>query len=89
MILVARVPQILMNLRNGHTGQLALVTTLLSAGGGAARVLTTLVESGGDLPLLVSYLVGCGLNTTLLIQIFWYSKATADFNQKAAAKKGK
>lgn len=40
--IVARIPQVLTNFKNGHTGQLALVTLTMNFAGSLARLFTTL-----------------------------------------------
>mmetsp|Transcript_8622 Transcript_8622/g.11378 ORF Transcript_8622/g.11378 Transcript_8622/m.11378 type:complete len:249 (-) Transcript_8622:320-1066(-) len=89
MMVIARVPQIVMNYKNGHTGQLAFVTCMLNAAGSLVRIMTTMVESGGDIPLLVSFLISALLNGITFIQVLWYWKATAEQAEKIMEKKAK
>jgi len=68
LMLVGRVPQILQNLRQGHTGQLALATFVLNVAGCAARVFTVLHELDDKLAL-VSAISGLVQNLVLVAQI--------------------
>jgi len=79
----SRLPQILLNFRQGHTGQLALVTFALSGLGNLARVFTTIKQTPDDMLSLASMVVSAVLNFTLVSQIFVYWKATT----KAVGKK--
>ena len=52
---VSKLPQVIQNFRQGHTGQLALLTVALSFGGNLARVATTVragQRSEQELPTL-------------------------------------
>ncbi len=66
--LVARVPQIVANARQGHTGELALATYLLNVLGALARVGTTLSELDDRLALC-SALLAFVLNGAIFGQI--------------------
>ncbi len=72
----SRLPQILLNFRQGHTGQLALLTFGLSGLGNLARVFTTLKQTPDDTVSLISMLVSAILNFTLVLQIIVFWKAT-------------
>ena len=65
------VPQILTNFRNGHTGQLALVTWVLNFLGALARVFTTLQEVD-DVLVLAGFVAGASLSFIIIVQIFLY-----------------
>lgn len=73
--MAARVPQILTNLRQKHTGQLSAVTLLIAVLGSFARVITTLTETG-DPVMLLSYSIGVLLNGTVFAQYLIYSRNT-------------
>jgi mannose-P-dolichol utilization defect protein 1 len=73
----SRLPQIILNLRQKHTGQLALVTFALSGLGNLARVFTTLKQTPDDTISLISMIVSALLNFTLVLQIIMYWDATA------------
>ncbi len=81
LVLAARVPQIVANFQQGHTGQLSAVTIVLLFAGSLARVFTTVVEAGADWGLLVNYGIGAICSGTLLAQIAWYASATALLRQ--------
>ncbi|KAF0711518.1 Aste57867_5212 [Aphanomyces stellatus] len=72
---MARIPQIFSNFKQGHTGQLAFITLFLNFGGSAARLFTTLQETG-DQVVLLGFLISMLLNGTLIAQILIYWKAT-------------
>ncbi|KAF0756647.1 hypothetical protein AaE_004545 [Aphanomyces astaci] len=72
---MARIPQILSNFKQGHTGQLAFLTLFLNFGGSAARLFTTLQETG-DQVVLLGFAISMLLNGTLLAQIGLYWSAT-------------
>lgn len=73
----SRLPQILLNFQQGHTGQLALLTFALSGLGNLARVFTTFKQTPDDSLTLLSMVVAAVLNLTLVFQIVVYWKATA------------
>ena len=73
----SRVPQIFLNFRQGHTGQLALITLALSGLGNLARVFTTLKQTPDDTISVVSMVISAVLNFSLVFQILFYWKATA------------
>ena len=72
----SRLPQIVLNFKQGHTGQLALITFALSGLGNLARVFTTIKQTPDDTVSLVSMIVSAVLNFTLVFQIMAYWKAT-------------
>uniref|UniRef100_A0A7S2V5B2 Mannose-P-dolichol utilization defect 1 protein homolog n=1 Tax=Fibrocapsa japonica TaxID=94617 RepID=A0A7S2V5B2_9STRA len=82
VIVMARVPQILLNFKNGHTGQLAFITVCMNAFGSLSRVLTTIIEVGGDWGLVLSYSVGSSLNTFIFLQMLYYWKNTENFQKQ-------
>lgn len=74
--ITSRLPQIWTNFRNGHTGQMAVVTWVLNLAGGLARVFTTLQEVD-DALILASFVIGAALSAVIVAQILWYWTATA------------
>lgn len=84
---VGRVPQIIKNFVNGHTGALAMFPLVLAVVGAAARIFTTLQETS-DSNVLLGYVLGGGLNTILLLQILFYWSAT-DAKLRVEAEKKK
>ncbi|KAM3144133.1 hypothetical protein pb186bvf_003897 [Paramecium bursaria] len=75
LLAFARVPQILTNLSNKHTGQLAFITTFLSFAGALSRAFTIMVSSADNL-LRIYNLEGVFLNGVLTYQIliYWRNK---------------
>ena len=74
----SRLPQIVLNLKQGHTGQLALVTFALSGVGNLARVFTTIKQTPDDSISLISMIISALLNCTLVVQILAYWKQTVE-----------
>lgn len=72
----SRLPQILLNFKQGHTGQLAIVTFGLSGLGNLARVFTTIKQTPDDTVSLISMITSAVLNFTLVFQILAYWKVT-------------
>ena len=68
LMLVGRMPQILQNMRQGHSGQLALATFALNVLGGAARIFTVLQELNDPLALFAAA-SGLVQNLILVVQI--------------------
>ncbi len=68
IMLLGRVPQIIKNQKQGHAGQLALITYLLNVAGSGARVFTTLHELDDKLAL-ISAASGFVQNAVLVAQI--------------------
>ena len=69
--LLARIPQIALNFKNGHTGQLALLTFAMAFAGNLARVWTTASKLNDPLTL-ASHTSAAILNGTILAQIALY-----------------
>ena len=69
LMIVGRLPQIVQNLRQGHTGTLSLITYLLNVLGGTARIFTTLQELGDDKLVLCNVVSGLLQNAVILSQI--------------------
>lgn len=83
----SRLPQIVLNFKQGHTGQLAIITFGLSGLGNVARVFTTMKQTPDDTLTLLSMVVAALLNITLVGQIVFYWKATAKAVGGSATKK--
>uniref|UniRef100_A0A7S4L975 Mannose-P-dolichol utilization defect 1 protein homolog n=1 Tax=Guillardia theta TaxID=55529 RepID=A0A7S4L975_GUITH len=60
------VPQILANARQGHTGQLSILTCFLKLVGCCVRIFTTITQIGLDPGLLLGYFAGASMNLTLV-----------------------
>lgn len=71
----SRIPQIFANFRQGHTGQLALITLLLNLAGALARLFTTIQETG-DTIQLAGIMISALTNAVLVLQVFVYWSAT-------------
>ena len=72
----ARIPQMVSNFANGHTGQLALITYALNFLGSLARVFTTMAKVNDPL-LVLGFVVGAVLNGVILLQILAYWSNTS------------
>eukprot|EP00401_Gymnodinium_catenatum_P043243 CAMPEP_0117461786 /NCGR_PEP_ID=MMETSP0784-20121206/2707_1 /TAXON_ID=39447 /ORGANISM="" /LENGTH=225 /DNA_ID=CAMNT_0005255509 /DNA_START=1 /DNA_END=678 /DNA_ORIENTATION=- len=72
---IARVPQILLNFKQRHTGNQSIITWGLSLGGNVIRIITTLA-SVDDMVALAGYVVAAVLNLTLTLQILVYWQKT-------------
>lgn len=83
----SRLPQILLNLRQGHTGQLALATFAMSGLGNLARVYTTIKQTPEDTISVFSMVISSVLNITLVLQILVYWKSTVEATSKSRGKK--
>jgi uncharacterized protein with PQ loop repeat len=69
-----RLPQIWGNWRAGHTGQLSLLTSVLTLIGTLGRVFTTYTELGDDPYLMYGALTSLVCSVTLFLQIVVYRK---------------
>jgi len=83
---VSRVPQILMNFQQKHTGSLSIFTWGLSSVGNVVRIATTLLTLSDGITLFGHSVAGV-LNLTLVFQILLYWQATAEFRSKQMAAK--
>ena len=72
LIAASRVPQIVANYQNGHTGPLSVITFILVLLGNAARVYTTIMEVGFDLSLLANYGLSALFSGILAAQVVFY-----------------
>uniref|UniRef100_A0A6B2LIX0 Mannose-P-dolichol utilization defect 1 protein homolog n=1 Tax=Arcella intermedia TaxID=1963864 RepID=A0A6B2LIX0_9EUKA len=77
----SRIPQISSNFKNKSTGQLSMVTFLLSFVGGLARIFTTIQEVD-DMIILVTFIIATILNGTVFFQILLYQQNTNKINQQ-------
>ncbi|CAM9627119.1 unnamed protein product [Phaeothamnion confervicola] len=84
---ISRVPQILANHRNKHTGQLAAATVFMGFAGSGVRILTIIEEVGWDRGLLLQYGLSFCLNTVIWVQMLWYWKNTTKVMAIENAKK--
>mmetsp|Transcript_20981 Transcript_20981/g.45372 ORF Transcript_20981/g.45372 Transcript_20981/m.45372 type:complete len:228 (+) Transcript_20981:186-869(+) len=73
----ARVPQIILNFRQRHTGNQSVITWGLSLAGNTVRIITTWA-SVDDLVALGGYVVAFILNGTLVLQILAFRKHTQE-----------
>jgi mannose-P-dolichol utilization defect protein 1 len=73
----SRIPQIIQNFRQGHTGQLAFVTCMLNFLGNLARIATTLSEIT-DNAVLLAHASTAVVNGMLVLQIFMYWGASRE-----------
>ncbi|OQS05864.1 mannose-P-dolichol utilization defect 1 protein [Thraustotheca clavata] len=73
--IMSRIPQVISNFKQGHTGQLAFVTLFLNLGGSAARLFTSLQETGDQVQML-GFLISVALNGMLVSQVLFYWRAT-------------
>jgi mannose-P-dolichol utilization defect 1 len=74
----SRLPQIALNWKQGHTGQLALITFGLSGLGNLARVFTTIKQTPDDTISVLSMGVAAVLNFILVTQIVVYWNSNQD-----------
>lgn len=72
----ARVPQIMKNFSQGHTGQLAAATLVLNFAGILARIFTASQDTG-DSVVIMCHSLSSLVTGTLLFQVFTYPKAEA------------
>lgn len=86
--MAARIPQIIANFSNGHTGQLSLITFTMNFFGSLVRAFTTFKEVK-DPVMLFGYSVAVTLNAILVLQILLFWSATNKATAAAAAKKTK
>lgn len=78
---MARVPQIIMNLRQGHTGALSIIPWGMASAGNCVRVITTLAAID-DIITLAGPVVALVLNATLVVQILLYKDKTNEVMRK-------
>lgn len=78
---MARIPQILQNFRQKHTGQLSFLTLCMMFAGNLARVFTTIAQLDDNI-LLTSNLIAALTNAVPLLQILYYWSNTKTFKSK-------
>lgn len=88
MFIFARLPQIITNYTQGHTGNLAVLTCFMNFAGVAARIFTTLQEVDDPI-ILGNFVVSTILNGTILLQCIMYWNATQVKLAAIAAEKKK
>lgn len=91
LFICARAMQIVENLLQGHTGDLAFMTLFMQFAGAAARVFTSSVELKGKPEVFWSFATSAALNGILVLQYVLYkyagkSKAQAPAQAKDQAK---
>ena len=86
LMLFGRLPQILQNMRQGHTGTLSFITYLLNVAGAGARIFTVMQELD-DKFVLTSVLSGFVQNGILLAQILLLGSGAAASKKKSDAAK--
>ncbi|KAF4708823.1 Mannose-P-dolichol utilization defect 1 protein, partial [Perkinsus olseni] len=87
--IAARLPQIVLNFKQGSTGHLAFLTFFLSFMGNLARIFTTLKQLS-DPVTLASHGCAAICNGTIVAQILYYWNATKAANaQEEKSKKAK
>uniref|UniRef100_A0A7S1W9U7 Mannose-P-dolichol utilization defect 1 protein homolog n=1 Tax=Alexandrium catenella TaxID=2925 RepID=A0A7S1W9U7_ALECA len=72
---IARVPQIILNFKQRHTGNQSIITWGLSLGGTIIRVITT-AATVNDFVALLGYVIAVVLNGALFAQILLYWNRT-------------
>lgn len=77
MTVFSRLPQIIQNFQQGHTGQLSFLTWFLSMVGNAVRVITT-IGMAFDYVNLMGHVVALVFNILLCSQILLFAKKTAE-----------
>ncbi|KAH7964899.1 hypothetical protein HPB49_002397 [Dermacentor silvarum] len=75
--------QVWSNYRQGHTGQLSLITTALLFLGGLARIFTSLTETGDPL-IVVTFCLATLANSLIFGQVLYYWEATNKLVKKKA-----
>lgn len=86
VIICGKLMQVWSNYRQGHTGQLSLITTALLFLGGLARIFTSLTETGDPL-MVLSFSLATAVNALIFGQVMYYWDATNKRLQKKKAKK--
>eukprot|EP01029_Cantina_marsupialis_P031037 TRINITY_DN8713_c0_g1_i2.p1 TRINITY_DN8713_c0_g1~~TRINITY_DN8713_c0_g1_i2.p1 ORF type:complete len:236 (-),score=6.55 TRINITY_DN8713_c0_g1_i2:255-962(-) len=85
LIFGARVPQIILNFKNGYSGHLSFITCFFSFIGCGIKILVTLKEET-TMYFLTSYIIGTVLNGIVVAQILWYWKVTNGVIEKERQK---
>ncbi|KCV73110.1 hypothetical protein, variant [Fonticula alba] len=80
VLLLSRLPQIISNFRNGHTGDLSAIGVFAFCIGPLARIFTTLKEANDPI-ILLGFALSLLVNGTLAAQMIYY------WNSRPAAQK--
>mmetsp|Transcript_8059 Transcript_8059/g.14850 ORF Transcript_8059/g.14850 Transcript_8059/m.14850 type:complete len:254 (+) Transcript_8059:153-914(+) len=80
--IISRVPQIVTNARNGHTGVLSLGSLAAAVSGAVVRLLTIL-QDVKDPTAIFGEVLPLSLNSMILMQVIWYQSATKQHFAKA------
>eukprot|EP00918_Siedleckia_nematoides_P025004 GHVU01054016.1.p1 GENE.GHVU01054016.1~~GHVU01054016.1.p1 ORF type:complete len:215 (+),score=40.79 GHVU01054016.1:134-778(+) len=86
LLVSSRLPQIIQNSKQGHTGQLSLLTAAMTCGGNLARLVTTWISVNDSLVLLTN-LSSTTANAVLLAQILMYRSQTKTEMARVMAKR--
>ncbi|XP_077327375.1 mannose-P-dolichol utilization defect 1 protein-like [Lithobates pipiens] len=70
-IIISRLIQAMTNYKNGHTGQLSVVTVALLFLGSLARIFTSIQETGDNL-MALTYVVSSSCNGLIFAQLLYY-----------------
>jgi len=84
LLFTSRVPQIIANYQNQHTGPLSGFSFVLIVGGSAARVYTTILEVGLDYSMIASYALGGAFAAVLWAQCMYYGPPRGAAKAKGA-----
>nr|XP_037285564.1 LOW QUALITY PROTEIN: mannose-P-dolichol utilization defect 1 protein-like [Rhipicephalus microplus] len=85
VIICGKLMQVWSNYRQGHTGQLSLITSALLFLGGVARIFTSLTETGDPL-IVVTFCLATIANSLIFGQVLYYWDATNKQVQKKKTK---
>jgi len=85
----AKVPQILKNLSQKHTGTMSVVPAFLGFAGCSVRVLTSILQMPDDLLAIMNPFTAALMWFVLLIQFVLFYEATKKVQQEAVAQKAK
>eukprot|EP01053_Blabericola_migrator_P004948 Blabericola_migrator_1__4947@NODE_257_length_10777_cov_171_650047_g215_i0_p5_GENE_NODE_257_length_10777_cov_171_650047_g215_i0NODE_257_length_10777_cov_171_650047_g215_i0_p5_ORF_typecomplete_len254_score32_90PQloop/PF04193_14/1e07PQloop/PF04193_14/3_1e10MtN3_slv/PF03083_16/0_00066MtN3_slv/PF03083_16/1_4ER_lumen_recept/PF00810_18/0_38_NODE_257_length_10777_cov_171_650047_g215_i025503311 len=86
MVIAGRLPQIMLNHQQKHTGQLSVESLAMQVAGNSARIISTLVMVP-DLVVLMSHVVAMIFNGIPLVQVLMYWENTQKFLKKGEFKK--
>eukprot|EP00930_Biecheleria_cincta_P090389 TRINITY_DN7975_c0_g1_i1.p1 TRINITY_DN7975_c0_g1~~TRINITY_DN7975_c0_g1_i1.p1 ORF type:complete len:231 (+),score=36.74 TRINITY_DN7975_c0_g1_i1:80-772(+) len=82
-MVASRLPQMFLNFRQGHTGQLAASTFVLQLAGSLARIFTTIHLMSGDHIVLLQQGASAVLNAAIILQIWRYRRVTRSIATEA------
>eukprot|EP00435_Cladocopium_sp_Y103_P042455 s1821_g11.t1 len=83
----AKVPQILKNMSQKHTGTMSVVPAFLGFAGCSVRVLTSILQMPDDLLAIMNPLTAALMWFVLLVQFLMFYEATKKVQEEAEAKK--